>query len=85
MWHSAARLPDNGALQPDAPAALDDETIDGLLTEVRQVIGSAKFGSALKVSVKHSAFRHSCQHGCDLAPCCISASSVTESGQVDTS
>ena len=50
VWHSAARFPDNGALQPDAPATLDDETIDGLLTEVRQVISSAKFGSALKVS-----------------------------------
>ena len=50
VWHSAARFPDNGALQPDAPATLDDETIDGLLTEVRQVISSAKFGSAVKVS-----------------------------------
>lgn len=55
VWHSAARFPDNGALQPDAPATLDDETIDGLLTEVRQVISSAKFGSALKAAVQESA------------------------------
>ena len=49
VWHSAARFPDNGALQPDAPGGLDDDAIDGLLTEVRQIIGSAKFGVALKV------------------------------------
>ena len=50
VWHSAARFPDNGALQPDAPGGLDDDAIDGLLTEVRQIIGSAKFGVALKVA-----------------------------------
>lgn len=49
MWHSAARFPDNGALQPGALGGLDDDAIDGLLTEVRQIIGSAKFGVALKV------------------------------------
>ncbi len=49
VWHSAARFPDNGALQHDAPGGLDDDAIDGLLTEVRQIIGSAKFGVALKV------------------------------------
>ena len=49
LWHSAARFPDNGALQPDAPSGLDDDAIEGLLTEVRQIIGSAKFGVALKV------------------------------------
>lgn len=51
VWHSAARFPDNGALQPDAPSGLDDDAIDGLLTEVRQIIGSAKFGVALKVKL----------------------------------
>ncbi len=49
VWHSAARFPDNGALQPGALGGLDDDAIDGLLTEVRQIIGSAKFGVALKV------------------------------------
>lgn len=49
VWHSAARLPDNAALHPGAHGGLDDDIIDGLLTEVRQVIGSAKFGVALKV------------------------------------
>lgn len=55
VWHSAARFPDNGALQPDAPSGLDDDAIDGLLTEVRQIIGSAKFGVALKAAVQESA------------------------------
>lgn len=55
VWHSAARFPDNGALQPDAPGGLDDDAIDGLLTEVRQIIGSAKFGVALKAAVQESA------------------------------
>lgn len=50
VWHSAARFPDNAALQQGAPGSLDDEAIDGLLTEVRRVIGTAKFGAALKVS-----------------------------------
>ena len=49
VWHSAARLPDNAALHPGAHGGLDDDCIDGLLTEVRKVIGSAKFGVALKV------------------------------------
>ena len=49
VWHSAARLPDNAALQPGAHGGLDDDIIDGLLTEVRRVIGSAKFGVAIKV------------------------------------
>lgn len=49
VWHSAARLPDNAALQPGAHGGLDDDIIDGLLTEVRRVISSAKFGVALKV------------------------------------
>lgn len=54
VWHSAARLPDNAALQPGAHGGLDDDIIDGLLTEVRQVIGSAKFGVALKVRTRWS-------------------------------
>ena len=49
VWHSAARLPDNAALHPGAHGGLDDDIIDALLTEVRKVIGSAKFGVALKV------------------------------------
>ena len=49
VWHSAARLPDNAALHPGAHGGLDDDIIDGLLTEVRKVISSAKFGVALKV------------------------------------
>lgn len=49
VWHSAARLPDNAALHPGAHGGLDDDIIDGLLTEVRKVVGSAKFGVALKV------------------------------------
>lgn len=55
VWHSAARFPDNGALQPGALGGLDDDAIDGLLTEVRQIIGSAKFGVALKAAVQESA------------------------------
>lgn len=53
-WHSLARFPDNGLLQPGAAGSPDDDVIDGLLTEVRQVIGSAKFGAALKVSIAYN-------------------------------
>ena len=53
-WHSLARFPDNGLLQPGAAGSPDDDVIDGLLTEVRQVIGSAKFGAALKVSIAYT-------------------------------
>ena len=52
-WHSLARFPDNGLLQQGAAHSPDDDAIDGLLTEVRQVICSAKFGAALKVSSAH--------------------------------
>lgn len=55
VWHSAARLPDNAALHPGAHGGLDDDIIDALLTEVRKVIGSAKFGVALKTAVQESA------------------------------
>lgn len=51
VWHSAARFPDNSLLQQGPAGSPDDEAIDGLLTEVRQVICSAKFGAALKVSI----------------------------------
>lgn len=53
MWHSRSRLwPDDNVLQPDAPtpSSFDDDVVDALVTEVRQVITSPKFAAAVLVS-----------------------------------
>ena len=56
MWHSRSRLwPDDNVLQPDAPtpSSFDDDVVDALVTEVRQVITSPKFAAAVLVSAGH--------------------------------
>eukprot|EP00891_Asterochloris_glomerata_P005851 jgi/Astpho2/5851/Aster-x1326 len=58
MWHSRSRLwPDDNVLQPEAPtpSSFDDDVVDALVTEVRQVITSPKFGAAVLVSVQEAA------------------------------
>ena len=72
VWHSAARLPDNAALQPGAHGGLDDDIIDGLLTEVRKVISSAKFGVALKVHPTMPSYCKHLQRSTAMSCCCLS-------------
>ena len=80
VWHSAARLPDNAALHPGAHGGLDDDIIDGLLTEVRKVIGSAKFGVALKVQKQHTVIHDQFLSGnCWACRCVVADVSCKES------
>ena len=68
--------PDYTALQPAALLARDEEIVSDMLAEVRDVIGTAKFHAALRVSslaVTYNVIMPSDPKKIVHAPCCFNA------------